>query len=85
MATAFPSVDAALAVLANPGDPAWGRAFSFLAGRPETAPMILAVFAETLEQLGVAPSGQDPETGLPAYTLDDVAGAMGLPADALMG
>ena len=83
MDTRFASADEAIAVISNPGDPHWGAAFSFLTGRPETAPIILEVFGETLAQLGVEPSGTDPETGLPTYRLDDVARAMGLPPDAL--
>ena len=40
---------------------------------------MLETFAETLAELGVAPSGVDPASGEPAYSLDDVARALGVP------
>ena len=79
MSAAFDSRDEALAALADPASPRWVAAFAYLASRTETVDLILETFGETLEQMGVAPSGQDPATGEPAYVLEDVAGAMGIP------
>ena len=72
--------DQAFAALADPGDPNWGPAFALLASQLETARIMLETFAETLEQLGVAPSGIDPASGQPAYSLEDVAQALGVSA-----
>ena len=74
-----PEHDQAFAALANPADPNWGAAFALLADQPETARFMLETFAETLEQMGVVPSGVDPASGEPAYSLDDVARALGVP------
>jgi hypothetical protein len=40
---------------------------------------MLETFAETLAEMGVVPSGVDAATGEPAYSLDDVARALGVP------
>jgi hypothetical protein len=40
---------------------------------------MIETFRETLEQMGVAPSGTDPVTGEPAYGLREIAQAMGVP------
>lgn len=66
--------------LSDPSSLAWGDAFRFLSSHPETARVMLETFQETLEQMGVSPSGTDPDTGAPAYSLNDVARAMGVPA-----
>jgi hypothetical protein len=79
MAADFVSVDQAFAALADPSSPAWGEAFGFLVSHPDTAAMMLETFSETLAQMGVEPSGTDPQTGGPAYQLRDVARAMGIP------
>ena len=64
--------------LAIPGTPEWGAAFGYLSRHPDTAEMMLETFRETLEQMGIAPTGTDPQTGEPAYNLEDVARAMGV-------
>jgi hypothetical protein len=79
MSNHFESIDQAIAALANPADPNWGAAFGLLADHPGTAQFMLETFAETLAELGVVPSGVDPATGEPAYSLDDVARALGVP------
>lgn len=61
----------------------WGEAFRFLASQPETASLMLGTFRETLEQMGVEPSGADPVTGEPRYSLSDVARAAGVPESQL--
>jgi hypothetical protein len=83
MTNPFESLDQAFAALANPSDPNWGVAFALLAEQPETAQLMLDTFAETLEELGVPPSGIDPASGQPAYSLDDVARALGVPGTEL--
>lgn len=85
MSDPFDSIEDALLVLANPQDPAWGEAFQLLASHPDTAELMLETFRETLRQLGVEPSGRDPQTGEPIYALDDVARALGLAAQDLAG
>ncbi len=80
MSSEFHSVEAAFQALADPGHPAWGAAFAYLAARPETAALMLETFRETLEQMGLPPSGRDPVTGEPMYELNDIAQAMGIPA-----
>ena len=80
MPSPIETADQAFAALADPSDPNWGAAFTLLASQPETARIMLRTFVETLEQLGVAPSGIDPASGQPAYRLDDVARALGVPA-----
>ena len=80
MTSPIETPDQALAALANPGDPNWGAAFALLAGQPETAAVMLDVFAETMELMGVTPSGIDPASGEPTYSLEDVARALGVPA-----
>lgn len=79
----FPSLEAAFMALSNPQSPDWLAAFSFLASQPETAEVIMQTFSETLEQMGIEPSGTDPGTGEPAYGLADVGKAMGIPEDEL--
>lgn len=83
MTPPFDSLDAAFMVLSDPEDPAWADAFSFLAQQPETGQLMIETFRETLEQIGVAPSGTDPATGEPSYGLADIARAMGVPAETL--
>jgi hypothetical protein len=75
----FESLDQAFDVLADEVDPSWGAAFALFASQPEKAQLMLDTFAETLEQLGVPPSGFDPASGQPAYSLDDVSRALGVP------
>jgi|APFre7841882724_1041349.scaffolds.fasta_scaffold321296_1 hypothetical protein len=79
MAYAFSSIEAAFQTLADPSNPAWAAAFAFLSAHPETASLMIETFRETLEQMGVAPSGTDPVTGEPAYGLREIAQAMGVP------
>jgi len=79
----FQSVEAAIAALATPSSPEWMAAFGFLAQHPETAELIVATFAETLEQMGVRPTGRDASTGEPVYRPEDVPLALGLPSSAL--
>jgi hypothetical protein len=83
MNSPFDSVAAAFLVLADPSRPDWGDAFRFLSSQPVTAQLMLETFQETLEQMGVTPSGNDPRTGAPAYSLADVARAMGMPQEDL--
>jgi hypothetical protein len=78
MSAEFASVEAAFMALAEPGNPRWGAALAYLSARPETAELILQTFRETLEQMGIAPSGTDPVTGEAAYGIADVARAMGI-------
>ena len=78
MTTTFDSIEAAFMTLSDPSRPEWGHAFRFLASHPDTAQLMLETFRETLEQMGVEPSGRDPATGAPAYALVDVARAMGV-------
>jgi hypothetical protein len=75
----FETIDQAIAALADPADPNWGAAFGLLADHPGTAQFMLETFAETLAEMNVVPSGIDPATGEPAYSLDDVARALGVP------
>jgi hypothetical protein len=79
----FSSIEDAFAALAKPGSPEWAEAFSFLARHPDSAALMLQTFRETLEQMGVEPSGTDPITGEPGYSLAHVARAMGSPEDDL--
>lgn len=79
MAYAFSSIEAAFQTLAEPSNPAWAAAFAFLSAHPETAALMIETFRETLEHMGVAPSGTDPATGEPAYGLWEIAQAMGVP------
>jgi hypothetical protein len=85
MPNPFENIDQAIASLANPADPNWGAAFGLLADHPGTAQFMLETFAETLAEMGVMPSGIDPATGEPAYSLDDVARALGVPGAELDG
>lgn len=78
MSYQFPSPEAALAVLADQNDPQWGAAFAYLVAHPATAALMLEVFQETLDQLGVTPSGRDPTSDEPIYTLEDIALALGV-------
>ena len=79
MTSPIDTPDRAFAALANPGDPNWGATFALLANQPETAQLMLDTFAETLEQMGVVPSGVDPASGEPTYSLEDVARTLGVP------
>jgi hypothetical protein len=79
MSKSFTSVDEAFLALADPEGPDWAAAFSFLAAHPDTAQAMLETFADTLREMGVTPSGLDPATGTPVYSLSDVAAAMGIP------
>jgi len=83
MSHPFETLEQAIAALADPKDPNWGGAFGLLAGHPGTAQFMLETFAETLAEMGVMPSGVDPATGEPAYSLDDVARALGVPGTEL--
>jgi hypothetical protein len=79
MSHRFSSTDEAFITLGNPSDPAWGAAFAYLSAHAETAELMLETFRETLEAMGVEPSGTDPATGEPSYDLRDIARAMGVP------
>jgi hypothetical protein len=79
MSNPFETMEQAIAALADPTDPNWGGAFGLLAGHPGTAQFMLETFAETLAEMGVVPSGVDAASGEPAYSLDDVARALGVP------
>jgi hypothetical protein len=79
MAKPFSSIEEAFAALANPGDPRWGAAFAFLSAHPDTASLMVESFRETLEQVGIAPTGTDPDTGEPSFGLRDIARALGVP------
>ena len=79
----FESLDAAFMVLSDPEDPRWADAFGFLAQQPETGQLMIETFRETLGQMGVEPSGVNPSTGEPAYSLADIARAMGIPPEDL--
>jgi len=74
----FASVEDALGVLADPSDPRWLAAFAWLSRHPETASMILETFRETLEEMGAQPSGVDPRSGEPVFSVEDVARALGI-------
>jgi hypothetical protein len=76
MSIQFKSVEEALMALATPGTQEWSAAFAYLTHHPDTSQMMLETFQETLQQMGVAPTGTDPATGEPAYSLEDVARAM---------
>lgn len=79
MTQTFESMEQAFMVLANPQDPQWPAAFGYLASHPDTAKMMLEAFQDTLQDMGAEPSGLDPDSGEPIYTLKDVAQAMGIP------
>jgi len=79
MSNPFETIDQAIAALADPADPNWGAVFGLLADHPGTAQFMLETFAETLAEMNMVPSGIDPATGEPAYSLDDVARALGVP------
>lgn len=78
MTNPFDTLEEAFTALSDPSNPAWADAFGFLSGHPDTAQLMLETFRETLEQMGVEPSGIDPVTGEPGYRLEDVARAMGV-------
>jgi hypothetical protein len=78
MTNSFETLEEAFIALSDPSNPAWADAFRFLSGHPDTAQLMLATFRETLEQMGVEPSGTDPVTGEPGYRLEDVVRAMGV-------
>lgn len=80
---AFDSIEAAFATLADPDNPAWADAFSYLAQQPETGQLMIETFRETLEQMGIEPTSKDPASGEPAYSLADIARAMGVPPEEL--
>lgn len=79
MIDTFENPESALLVLSDPSSPDWLAAFAYLSQLPETARLMLETFSETLEQMGMEPSGKDPLSGEPVFTLRDVARAMGLP------
>ncbi|MGE5155156.1 MAG: hypothetical protein ACM3ST_14215 [Bdellovibrio bacteriovorus] len=79
MSQSISSIQEAFLILGDPSDPRWGPAFAFLSSQPETAALMIETFRETLEQMGVAPSGTDPATGEPSFALRDIARALGLP------
>jgi hypothetical protein len=79
MSQTFESIDEAFNPLGNPSAPAWGAAFAYLCAHAETAELMLETFRETLETMGVEPSGTDAATGEPSYNLKDIARAMGMP------
>ena len=58
MTHSFSSVEEAFIALGNPSDPAWGAAFAYLSAHAETAELMLETFRETLEVMGVEPSGR---------------------------
>lgn len=74
----FDTIEEAFLALVAPTSRAWAKAFRMLASNPEAAGLMLDTFGETLEQMGVAPSGADPDKGEPAFSLNDVARAMGV-------
>ena len=73
------AIQKAFMTLSDRSDPGWGETFRFLASQPETAELMLETFRETPEARGVEPAGRDPASGEPAYSLSDVARAMGVP------
>ena len=77
------SLQEAIDTLANPQDPNWGQAFAFLSRHPDTAAMMIETFRDTLAQMGLEASGVDSTTGQPAFSLADMARAMGVPAEQL--
>lgn len=79
MTDTFDSPEQAFLSLSDPSSPDWLAAFAYLSQHPDTAELMLETFRETLEQMGIEPSGTDAATGEPAFTLRDVARAMGLP------
>jgi hypothetical protein len=83
MSTKFDSVEAAFMTLADPRSPDWADAFSFLSRHPRTTQMVIDTFRESLEQMGIEPTGIDPATGEPTFGLSDVARAMGVPEEDL--
>jgi len=83
MTVKFDSVETAFLILADPQSPDWGDAFRFLSDHPRTGQVMLDTFRDTLEQMGVEPTDRNPITGEPAFSLKDVARAMGVTAEAL--
>lgn len=83
MATAFGSLEDAFAILAEPDHPRWAEAFSYLAMEPDAGQLLIEAFRDSLEEMGVEPSAQDPVTGEPAYALADIAAAVGVSAEDL--
>jgi hypothetical protein len=79
----FASVEEAFGVLANPEDPRWFQAFALLMRHPGSAPVVQEAFRETLEALGARSTGVDPTTGQAVFRVEDVARALGVPAEAL--
>ena len=79
MTDTFTNPEQALQALSDPSSANWLAAFAYLSQHPETAELMLETFRETLEQMGIAPSGVDEQSGEPAYSLRDVARAMGIP------
>lgn len=69
--------------MSNPSSSDWGAAFHFLSAHPKTAQLMLETFRDTLDQMGVTPSGNDALTGASAYSLADMARAMGIPEEQL--
>ena len=79
MTETFESPESALMALSDPASPDWLSAFAYLSQHPQTSQLMMEIFRETLEQMGIEPSGTDPVSGEPSFTLRDVARAMGLP------
>lgn len=78
MLTMISSVEEAFQTLSDPSNPTWGAAFAYLSSHPETASLMIETFRETLEQMGVAPTGTDPASGEPSFSLRDIARALGV-------
>ncbi len=83
MAIRFDSIEVAFEVLSDPSNEGWAQAFAFLFSSPETSSLIMETFRDTLADMGAEPTGTDPESGEPAYSLEDVAKAMGIPVSEL--
>ena len=79
MSNRFETIETAMAALSTPNSPDWINAFAFLAQHPDTAQLIVTTFAETLEQMGMEPTGYDPSSGEPEFSPEDVARALGIP------
>jgi len=80
MSRSFDTVEEAFFLLADPQHPDWGAAFAFLAMHPDMADDMRETLCDTLEQMGVEPNGTDAKTGLPTFSAEDVARAIGVPA-----
>ncbi len=78
MNNSFESIETAFEALSNPGSPEWAQAFAYLFTHPDTSEMMLETFQETLMDMGAEPSGTDPDSGEPIFTLADVSKALGI-------